>query len=394
MRTRVARGRIGDVVSRVSTWNPNRDGGSEAIRYIDLGSVNNETKLIEGYQSVEAAGAPSRARQLVERGDIVVSTVRPNLNGVARVPDNLGGATASTGFCVLRPGRGIDGSYLFHWVRSPIFVAEMTRLATGQSYPAVSDRIIFDSEIPLPPLDEQRRIAAILDQADELRRKRREAIKSLDRLGQAKFHEMFGDPLDDPKSGIEWKTQPLERDVLFMDYRGKTPLKAERGIRLITARNVRMGFISREPQEFVDAVSYDKWMTRGFPMKGDVLFTTEAPLGNVAQLDTDEKLVIGQRLLTLKPNIDLINSVYLEYFLRSSGFRKRMIENSTGSTVVGIKSKLLKKISIRYPPMREQFKFDTFISNLRVVHQRFRRGAFSADLLFASLQSRAFNGEL
>ncbi len=185
---------LGDLVSRAASWNPAKDGGSSHLRYIDLGSVDNDAKAVTGHQLVIAAEAPSRARQLVKAGDILVSTVRPNLNGVARVPPELDGATASTGFTVLRTSNRASAEYLFQWVRGPAFIADMMRKATGQSYPAVSDRIIFESEIPLPPLAEQRRIAAILDQADDLRRKRRDGISGLNRLTDAIFEDMFGDP--------------------------------------------------------------------------------------------------------------------------------------------------------------------------------------------------------
>ncbi len=97
--------------------------------------------------------------------------------------------------------------------------------------------------------------------------------------------------------GAKWVEEPLSANVRFVDYRGKTPPKRDSGIRLITAKNVKMGYVQRTPEEFIDPAAYDGWMTRGFPERGDVLFTTEAPLGNVAQLDTDETVVIGQRLI-------------------------------------------------------------------------------------------------
>jgi type I restriction enzyme S subunit len=138
---------------------------------------------------------------LVENGDVLISTVRPNLNGVARVGVGHHGATASTGFCVLRPAPGkLDGGYAFQWVKSPAFVNDMVSKATGASYPAVSDRLVLDSKIPLPPLPEQRRIAAILDQADALRAKRREALAQLDSLTQSIFIEMFGDEVTNSKT--------------------------------------------------------------------------------------------------------------------------------------------------------------------------------------------------
>ena len=198
---------VGDLVESVMTWNPLRVPHQEVFNYIDLSAVDQTTKSILGAREITCGEAPSRARQLVLTGDILVSTVRPNLNGVAKVNSDLDGATASTGFCVLRPQVGrMSSSYLFHWVKSPQFVADMVTKATGASYPAVSDRIIFESLIPAPPLPEQRRIAAILDQADALRAKRREALAQLDSLTQSIFIEMFGDPVSNPKN---WMTLPF-----------------------------------------------------------------------------------------------------------------------------------------------------------------------------------------
>ena len=164
---------IGDMVNDVKTWNPLRSVPSDSFDYVDLSAIDQDSKTIIGVRKVICGDAPSRARQLVARGDVLVSTVRPNLNGVALVPEELDGATASTGFCVLRPRKDfLNGTYLFHWVKSPKFISDMVKKATGANYPAVSDRIISESQILLPPLEEQKRIAEILDCAQELRSKR------------------------------------------------------------------------------------------------------------------------------------------------------------------------------------------------------------------------------
>ena len=191
--------KVGDVTEPVGTWNPVRDA-KETFRYIELSAVDQEAKAITKAALVEPWDAPSRARQLVRIDDILVSTVRPNLNAVARVTKEFDGTTASTGFCVLRPSPAkVDPLYLFHWVRTPRFIGDMMRNATGASYPAVSDRIVKASEFPLPPLDEQRRIAVILDKADALRQKRKRAVNLMNGLVQSIFLEMFGDPTTNPK---------------------------------------------------------------------------------------------------------------------------------------------------------------------------------------------------
>ena len=170
------------------------DLDQHCLNYIDLSAVDQAAKAIVGAREVACGDAPSRARQIVSAGDVLVSTVRPNLNGIAKVTADFDGATASTGFCVLRPRKDVlSSSYLFHWVKSPQFVADMVSKATGASYPAVSDRIILESPLAVPSILEQRRIAAILDQADALRAKRREALAQLDSLTQSIFIEMFGD---------------------------------------------------------------------------------------------------------------------------------------------------------------------------------------------------------
>jgi type I restriction enzyme S subunit len=168
---------LGSLVSPIKTWNPIREAPETTINYIDLSSIDNRLKRITSSQQIAAIEAPSRARQLVQADDILVSTVRPNLNGVARVPDTLDGATASTGYCVLRANPAkLSSDYLFHWVRYSGFVSDMVRKATGASYPAISDRIIQESGIPLPTLHEQRRVAAILDQADQVRQVRQKDL--------------------------------------------------------------------------------------------------------------------------------------------------------------------------------------------------------------------------
>jgi type I restriction enzyme S subunit len=151
-----------------------------------------------------------------------------------------------------------------------------------------------------------------------------------------------------------WTTMALEDCAKFIDYRGRTPKKTESGLRLITAKNAKMGYLQLEPREFVAPESYDAWMTRGIPLKGDVIFTTEAPLGNVCQLDTDEKVVFAQRIITLQTDREMLNPSFLKYTLMSPQMQSIILEQATGATVSGIKAKLLKKVEISFPSLSEQ----------------------------------------
>lgn len=332
-------------------------------------------------------------RSIIQPNDVLIS-IAGTIGRAAIVPSDAGEMNCNQAVAIVRPSEKINRRFLLHWLSSQDAMSQVSKGKVTGVISNLSLGQIGQLKIPLLPLDEQQRIATILDQADALRRLRQRANDRLNYLGEAIFHEMFGDPTDNPKQGLNWQTEPLDESIHFIDYRGKTPPKTATGVPLITAKNVKMGFIRRDPQEYIDASAYDTWMNRGFPKKGDILFTTEAPLGNVAELNTAEKLVVGQRLLTLQPVESKIDPIFLMYFLMSQGFRKLMLENSTGSTVVGIKSKLLKKIPISYPEIDYQVRFREKIKQLEHLQKFAQEHAISSDALSSSLQQRAFQGEL
>jgi type I restriction enzyme S subunit len=161
-----------------------------------------------------------------------------------------------------------------------------------------------------------------------------------------------------------WEVCPIEDKLAdIIDYRGKTPKKTTSGIPLITAKNVRDGYLDPEPREYIREEDYDRWMTRGIPDLGDVLFTTEAPLGNVARFP-GYKAALAQRLLTLRNKPDELDSGYLFWTLVWSDSRQRLEQWSTGSTVLGIKQSIFRKIVFRFPPLPEQQKIAQILDTI------------------------------
>ena len=98
-----------------------------------------------------------------------------------------------------------------------------------------------------------------------------------------------------------WSVQSFENLFLFIDYRGNTPPKTDEGIPLITAKNIRMGYLNREPREYISSATFKTWMTRGFPEIDDLFFTTEAPLANICLNDIDEPFALAQRVICFQP---------------------------------------------------------------------------------------------
>lgn len=134
----------------------------------------------------------------------------------------------------------------------------------------------------------------------------------------------------------------------IIDYRGKTPKKVDNGIPLITAKIIKNGRI-QEVNEFIAIDDYDNWMVRGLPLEGDVVLTTEAPLGEVAQLDA-RKVALAQRVITLRGKKGILENDYLLYLLQSSFVQNQLDGRASGSTVTGIKQSELREIILRLPP--------------------------------------------
>ena len=148
-------------------------------------------------------------------------------------------------------------------------------------------------------------------------------------------------------------TAPLEEWMeSIIDYRGKTPTKTDSGVPLVTAKIIKSGRIDT-PSEFIAEEDYEEWMRRGIPKGGDVVITTEAPLGEVAQLP-NLKIALAQRVITLRGKQGVVDNTYLKYLLLSSEFQHDLESRATGTTVFGIKQSVLRKIELSFPDFGEQ----------------------------------------
>lgn len=152
-----------------------------------------------------------------------------------------------------------------------------------------------------------------------------------------------------------WELLHLRRVVRkFVDYRGRTPEKVPDGVPLVTATNIKNGRIDLSlGQEFMPEADYDEWMVRGLPERGDLLVTTEAPLGEVAQIE-DTRVALAQRIILLKVKKEKISNEYLKYFFRSAAGQGELWTRASGSTALGIKASRFKGITVIVPPVSEQ----------------------------------------
>ncbi|EGQ8938452.1 restriction endonuclease subunit S [Vibrio parahaemolyticus] len=167
-----------------------------------------------------------------------------------------------------------------------------------------------------------------------------------------------------------WKSVPLSSCIdKVIDFRGKTPKKigmewGNGSIRALSANNVKQGYIDFKRECYLASEElYDAWMTKGDCSKGDIVFTMEAPLGNVALIPDDNKYILSQRVILLKPNESVL-SEYLFHFMSSESFQNELNANATGSTAKGIKQTRLVKLKVTLPPTEEQQKIAEVLSTV------------------------------
>ena len=153
----------------------------------------------------------------------------------------------------------------------------------------------------------------------------------------------------------DWEVVKIKEATSYVDYRGKTPTKTDNGVFLVTAKNIKQGFIDYQASlEFVSETEYHEIMRRGMPKIGDILITTEAPLGNVAQIDK-ENIALAQRVIKFRAKKNVKNDFLKHYFL-SNRFQSYLYRMAIGTTVLGIQGKELHNMSISIPPLKEQEK--------------------------------------
>jgi type I restriction enzyme S subunit len=255
-------------VDRVEQGEP----GPSAVPYIDIGSIDRDLKRVGPTEKVTGAKAPTRARQWVKSGDVLVSLTRPNLNAVAMVSAELDGAVASTGFDVLRP-EGVLPEWVFNRVRSQVFVSDVCKGVQGVVYPAIRPADVRRHDLPIPPVQEQRRI---VDAIDSFLTRLDDAVASLERA-QAKLKAYRASVV---KAAVEGRLVPTEAVLARVEKRDYEPAE------VLIARLLKERRLRWEEAELAKlkgkgkAVKDDKWKASyEEPMAPDTSTLPELPEG-------------------------------------------------------------------------------------------------------------------
>lgn len=360
--------------------------------YVDISAIDRSLKVITSTPEILGVDAPSRARKEIREGDILVSTVRPNLNAIAVVPQHLDGQIASTGFCVLRPNKSaIVGKYLFYFTTTPTFVGILSGKVRGAHYPAVSDSDVKEIELPLPTVSEQRRIVEILDQADALRKKRAEADAKAARILPSLFYKMFGDPATNPKG---WPVVPIHEMVEPVERRDPSNQPDEPFTYIdIAGVNGQLGVIT-DAKKMIGAAAPSR--ARQIIKANDVIVSTVRPYLRATALVPAEYnnqiCSTGFCVLRAKSGVGF---GFLYALSRLQWFTDQLNARARGASYPAVTDSDVFNLRVPRPDEQDVLKsYDRQVIDVLVLQDKRRGIAASVESLFETLLHRAFTGDL
>ena len=263
---------------------------------------------------------------------------------------------------------------------------------SGSAQPQITGQPLRRIKIALPALDAQRRIAAILDRADDLRRKRRLALEELNALPQAIFRDMFGDPTS---SDFGYETRTLQSVCTrITDGTHQSPSWSDSGIPFIFVSNVRNGEIDLHTDKFISEALYCE-LTRTCPIEvGDVLYTAVGSYGHSAVINGPNRFAFQRHIAQLKPDRSQVDSAFLETVLQSPALRRQADKAARGVAQKTVTLADLKTFLVMCPPLELQRHFASRIAHVKGIRDLHELAAKRFDQLFASLQQHAFAGTL
>jgi Restriction endonuclease S subunits len=327
----------------------------------------------------------------VENKDILFC-LRGSLGKFGIVGDEIEKGAIASSLVIIRPKNKLNHDYLKNYLRSTLCKREIQNYENGAAQPNLSAKDLKEFKIPLPPLSEQQRIAAILDKADAIRQKRQQAIKLADDFLRSVFLDMFGDPVSNPKG---WEIRFIDQlctEIVDCINRTAPTVDNPTLYKMIRTTNVRNYSLDTENVRYVDEETYLKWVRRLEPKVGDLIFTREAPAGEAAVVYTNEKIFLGQRTMHFRPDPKLISSEYLLFELMGKGVKVQINKMHAGSTVTHLSVPECKKFKIRVPPLELQRKFESI--RMFVLRSGALRAESDEIPLFESISQKAFSGQL
>jgi len=384
-------------VAEINPRLPKNVDESQVVTFLPMAAVSEQGQILK--QEKRILNETRKGFTYFEKNDVVVAKITPCFeNGKAAYLDTLETQIGfgTTEFHVIRADiEKLDGKYLFYLVWNKWFrhLGELNMSGSGGQKRVPAD-FLNELEIPLPPLDEQRRIAAILDKADAIRRKRKQAIQLADDFLRSVFLDMFGDPVTNPK---DFPIGTIRDFVETANYGSSGKASETEG----EYPMLRMGNITYKGGwdftnlKYIDLSEKDK--PKYLTQKGDLLFNrtnSKELVGKTAVFEEEKPMAIAGYLIRVRTN-ELGNNYYLSGYLNSAHGKKTLV--GMCKSIVGmanINAQELQNIKILLPPIELQNEFENIVKTTKQKLKSFDKSSQLLDDNFNSLSQKAFAGEL
>jgi type I restriction enzyme S subunit len=407
---------LGELVFLNPRWLDNEPTESDEVSFVPMVAVEAESGYLDA-TSARKWGEVRKGYTKFQEGDVLFAKITPCMeNGKFALASGLigGRAAGSTEFHVLRSVPGLEPKFVLYFLFQDSLRRE-ARLkmkgAAGQL--RVPPEFLEDLSFPLPPANEQGRIVAEIEKQftrlesgvsaltrvqASLKRYRAAVLKaaiqgSLVPAEGATVTQSYESALP-----TGWRVDTIQNTVKIIDYRGRTPPFSQSGMPHLRSSNIRRGRVLWDDLAYVSPETYEAYMTRGLPEPGDILFTTEAPLGEVAPAPTDRKFSVAQRIMILRPKENDLDSRFLMYHIMSPQFQAVLYGKGTGTTVTGVSSRNFRPAQILIPPLVEQQRIvaevERRLSFIEELEIQAETNLARAERLRQAVLKHAFEGKL
>jgi type I restriction enzyme S subunit len=366
---------LGSMVSIDPESLPLGTNPSFEFHYFDISCTANG-RLQMPDTSITYAEAPSRARRIVKNGDVLMSTVRPNLKAFAYCNLSEGSYVASTGFAVLRAIEGNDPRYTLYSILSDDVARQIDSYVVGSNYPAINSSDVKRLRIPDWKPPHQRRIAEILSTVDEAIEQTEALIAKYQQIKAGLMHDLFTRGVtpdghlrptraqahhlykESPLGWIpkEWEVGELRRWLTYLSYGFTNPMpESDEGPYMVTAADINADRIQYDTCRRTTRDAFDRLLTqKSRPKVGDVLLTKDGTLGRIALVDRLD-VCINQSVAVLRP-ADTRHSQFIASMLSAPMWQQKMLSDAGGSTIKHIYITVVSKMLVAWPSRSEELE--------------------------------------
>jgi len=392
MKTALTAVKLGEITSTVD-YGHTASSTSAAVgpKFLRITDIQDDGVNWESVPFCECSLAEEASSKL-QAGDIVFARTGATTGKSFLIRDCPERAVFASYLIRVRSKPDVCPNYLAHFFKTPEYWSQITMNARGAAQLGVNATVLKSLSVPLLPIAEQKRIAAILDKAEELRGLRRKALGELDAIVQSIFLEMFGDPAKNPKG---WTNLKLG-DVIHSAKDGPhvSPSYVENGIPFLSARHIRRGEVLWTDLKFISVEDALIYWRRGKPERGDILYTKGGTTGIAKAIDFDNEIAFWVHIALLKPNRSKVEPLWLENMLNSKYCYQQSQRFTHGIANHDLGLNRMVNIELYLPPLTLQQQFARRVEAIEQLKTIHRESLAHLDTLFASLQHRAFRGEL